>query len=448
MRENPNLSIHLPEEVLVPLVRRGVLDVDTLSRMAQDLTGTHEFIRRACVLAIGYLDAPHFPSVFLRVVESDTDEQAQAYAATFLGWAKGDRTKVVKALQDVLVTTERTFLATRAAQALARLKSRESLLVIEQTAERFRGVGPASSLLRAAARFRERSTLALLSKLPTGARPHGHLHTEADITAAFGEFYRTDASARARVDTQLEPTQVRFDSGKQRGAIGVLAHCNPNWLLQRATELYDEGSLEPSARAALINHLPHLSKSKQVSKEPVVGLMKRLLCEADLSIREPAGESLQFVDAPVRHHVYSELRAMSNEWAQACAVYSLGFWDSDESVINDACSDPSLVVRRLASTAAGIRSKRRGLRQVAKTFRTTGGLERLFAYYSLLEQAPESLVDKLYRDMKEDALTRIYLREIGGEVERRVKEEQKKRAKDEEDWICEKVCHAAFRNNR
>jgi hypothetical protein len=208
--------------------------------------------------------------------------------------------------------------------------------------------------------------------------------------------------------------------------------------------MYDEGRLEPSAHAALIYHVPRLSKSKQVDKEYVVGLMKRFLCEADLSIREPADESLPFMDAPVRHRIYSELRAMSNEWAQACAVYSLGFWDSDESVIKDACTDPSLVVRRLASTTAGIRSKRRGLRQVAKTFRATGELERLSAYYSLLEQAPESLVDKLYRDVKEDALTRIYLREIGGEIERRVKEERKKRAKDEEDWICQKVRHVSF----
>lgn len=444
VRENPNLSIHLPEEVLCPLVRRGVLEVDTLSRMAQDMTGTHEYVRRACVLAIGYLDAPHFAPVFLKVVKSDTDEQAQAYAATFLGWAKTDRTKAVEALQDVLATTERTFLATRAAQALVRLKSRDSLRMIERAAGRFRSVGPASGLLRAAARFRERSTLALLKDLPVRAQTHGYFHTEADIIAAFGEFYQLDAAARARVDALLERTQPRFDSGRQGVAVGVLARRNPNWLLLRATELYDEGHLEPSAVAALINHAPRLSKSKKVDREHVVELMKRLLCEADLSIREPACESLPFVDASVRLRIYSGLRAMSNEWAQACAVYSLGFWDSDESVIKDACFDPSLVVRRLASTAAVMRSKRRSLRQVARTFRTARGLERLSAYYSLLEKATESLIGTVYHDVKEGDSARIYLRELKEGVERRVKEERKKRAKDEEDWICEKVRHVSF----
>lgn len=444
VRENPNLSIYLPEEVLCPLVRRGVLDVDTLSRMAQDMTGTHEFVRRACVLALGYLDAPQFTPVFLRVVESDTDEQAQAYAATFLGRAEAERAKVVKSLQDVLTTTERTFLATRAAQALVRLKSHDSLRMIERAAGRFRSVGPASSLLRAAARFRERSTLALLKNLPARAQPHGYQHTEADIIGAFGEFYQADASAAARVDAQLERAGGNFDSGRQRAAVWVLARRNPNWLLQRATELYDEDRLEASACAALINCVPRLSKSKKVDNARVVGLMKRLLCETDVSIRESAGESLPFVAAPVRHRIYDELRGMSNDWAQACAVYSLAFWDSDESVIKAACFDASPVVRRLASTAAGIRSKRRGLRQVAKTFRTTGRLERLSAYYSLLEQATEALVDTLYRDVKEDDSTGVYLREIRGEVERRVKEEQKKRAEEEGKWICEKVRHVVF----
>jgi hypothetical protein len=208
--------------------------------------------------------------------------------------------------------------------------------------------------------------------------------------------------------------------------------------------LYDEDRLEPSACAAVINCVPRLSKSKKVDKARVVGLMKRFLCEADLSIRESAGEALPFVDATVRPRIYSELREMSNEWAQACGVYSLAFWDSDESVIKDARFNPSLVVRRLASTAAGIRSKRRGLRQVARTFRVSGGLERLSAYYSLLEQATESLINMLYRDVKEDDPARIYLRELGEGVERRVKEERKKKAKDEEDWICKKVRHVSF----
>jgi HEAT repeat protein len=444
VRENPNLSIYLPGEVLCPLVRHRVLDVDTLSRMALDMTGTHEFVRRACVLALGYLNAPQFTPVFLKVVESETDEQARAYAATFLGWAKTERVKVVKALQDVLTTTERTFLATRAAQALVRLKSRDSLRVIERAAGRFRSVGPASGLLRAAARFRERSTLELLKNLPVRAQPHSYQHTEADIIGAFGEFYQADASARARVDAELERAGRNFDSGRQRAAVWVLARRNPDWLLQRTTELYDEDRLEPSACTAVINCMPRLSKYKKVDKARVVGLMKRLLCEAELSIRESAGESLRFVAAPVRHRIYDELRGMRNDWARACAVYSLAFWDSEESVIKDAHFDASPVVRRLASTAAGIRSKRRALRQVAKTFRTTGGLERLSAYYSLLEQATESLVDTLYRDVKEDHSTRVYLREIGGEVERRVKEERKKRAQEEGEQICEKVRHVVF----
>lgn len=444
VRENPNLSIHLHEEVLCTLVRRGVLDVNTLAQMAQDMKGTHEFVRRACVLALGYLGAPRFTSEFLTVIESETDEEARAYAAAFLGWAETDGSRAVEALRNVLTTTNKSFLARRAAQALARLKVRDSLQIIESAAERFDAVGSAAGLLRAAARFRALSTLELLKNLPAETRTQRELHTEADIIAAFGEFYQKDSAAREIVDAQLEYKQLPYDSGRQQIAVGVLAERNPNGLLRRATEMYDQGHLEPSARTALINCFYRLGKSKRVDKTRLVEVMKRLLCEDDLSMREEAGERLQFVAAPLRIRIYDELRAMSSEWAQACAVYSLGFWDSDEKVIERERFDVSPVVRKLASVAAAMRSKRSALRRLTRTFRTTRGVARLSAYYSLLEQATDAHIDMLYLNTREGDLTRIHLGEIRQGIERRVKEERKKRAKEEEDAICEKVRQVRF----
>jgi hypothetical protein len=412
--------------------------------MAQDATGTHEYVRRACVLALGYLDAPQFTSVFLHTVTSETDEEARGYAASFLGWSKTDHSLVVDALQDLLATTNKPFLATRAAQSLVRLVPRDSLQLIESTIERFGSAEASSGLLRAAARLHSRSTLRLLQNSVAETRSQGYLHREADIIAAFGEFYQTDALAREVVDAQLEDSQMGFDSGKQRVAVRVLAARNPNSLLQRATSLYDEGRLAPSACTALITCVPRLSKSNKVDKQRLVEIMKRLLCDDDLSIREWAGESLQFVAASQRPHIYRELRATNSEWAQACAVYSLGFWDSDEKMIETARFDASPVVRQLASTAAMMRSKRPALRHLAKTFRTTCGVARLSAYFSLLEQGTNSLIDTLNRDIKENDPAHIYLRELEEGVERRVKDERQKRLKEEQDAFCEKVRRVSF----
>jgi hypothetical protein len=444
VRENPDLSIYLPEEVLCTLVRRAMLDVGTLARMSEDITGTHEYVRRACVLAIGYLDAPRFADVFLRVVASESDEQTRAYAAAFLGWAKTDRSRVVNALRTLLTTTTQSFLATRASQALVRLGERESLQIIERAAERLSSAGAASGLLRAAARFRALSTLKLLENAPAKVRAHHHLGAEANITAAFGEFYQMDTGARSFVDAQLEHPRIGFDSGKQSIAAGVLATHNPNWLLQRATRLYDEGRLDASTCLTLIKYAPRLSRSKRVDKTWLVEIMKRLLCDDDLSIREGAGEALQFVAPSLRPRAYDELRVAGNEWARACAVYSLGFWDSDEKVIESARFDASPVVRRLASTAAAMRRKRPALRQLARTFRTARGTARVSAYFSILEQGTNSLIDMLYRDIKEDDLGRIHLRELDAAVERRVNDERKKRLGKEQDEICEEVRHVNF----
>lgn len=444
IRENPNLSIYLPEEVLCTLVRRTVLDVDTLERMAQDSMGTHEYIRRACVLALGFLDAPRFTPVFLHAVASESDEQARGFAASFLGEATTDRSRVVEALRALLIT-DSAFLAERATQSLVRLGERESLGLIESTIERFGRADTASGLLRAVARFRTPSTLMLLEKLRIKTRAHHYLHTEEEIIAAFGEFYRTHTQAREVVDAQLEHSGSAFDSGKQRVAVRVLATHNPNSLLQRVIRLYDEDRFDSSACMALINNAPRLSRSGRVDQTLLVEIMKRLLCEEDLTIREWAGESLQFVAASLRPRIYEELRAMDSEWAQGCAVYSLGFWDSNEEIIKSARFDASSVVRHLAYTAASLRSKRPALRKIARAFRTSRGVPRLSAYLGLVDQAPDSLVDTLYRDIKKDDPAQIYLRELEEAVERRVKEDRKKRLKEEQDAICEKVRHTGFK---
>lgn len=445
VRDNPNISIYLAKEVLCTLVRRSVLEASRLARMALDETGTHEYVRWACVLALGYLDTPQFSSVFLQSVASESDERTRGQAAYSLGWAKTDRERAVKELRNLLETTDKLYLAEQAAKALARLKGRGSLKLIERAIERFGGGEAASELLRTAARFRAQSTLRLLENSVIKTRTRNFLHRDADIIAAFGEFYKTDEAAREAVDAQIENSHIGFDSGKQRIAVRVLAMCNPNLLLQRATQLYDEGRLDPSACTALINHAPRLSKSKEVDKTWLVEIMKRLLCEDDLPIREWAGESLQFLAAPLRPRIYNELRAMNSDWAQACAVYSLGFWDSDEKLIESARFDTSPVVRHLAATAAKFRSKRPDLHQIAQTFRKSRGLPRLSAYFSLLEQAGKSFIETLDYNLVEGDLARIYLRELKEGVEKRVKEDQKNRLKEEKDALCEKVRRVSFK---
>ena len=444
VRDNPDLSIYVPEEVLCPLVRRRVVDVKTLSDMAVDAVGTHEYVRRACVLALGYLDTPAFAPVFLEAVATESDELTRGHAAFFLGWANSDRSRATKSLKDLLTQTDKPYLAEQAAKSLVRLEERDALHLIEDTIERFGNAGAVSGLLRAAARFQAPSTLRLLEKAHSKKRSVTYAHTEAELIAAFGEFYHSHSSARAVVDAQLEDSSYGFDTGKQRVAVSVLAAQNPNALLQRATTLYDEGLLDPSACGTLINCIPQINNSREVDMKWLTEILKRFLCDQSLSIREAAGAVLQFTTTSLKTNLYDQLHRTGNEWAQACAVYSLGFWDSDERVIETARFDSSPLIRRFASIASGVRAKRSDLSQISQSFQINRGLSRLSAYYSLLEHASEATVGMLRREIEESDAAGIYLRELRGGIEKRSKDERQKRIKEEEDEICERRRYVSF----
>jgi HEAT repeat protein/predicted DNA-binding protein YlxM (UPF0122 family) len=444
VRRNPDLSIYLPEEVLCPLVRRGVLNVNTLAEMAVDAVGTHEYVRRACVLALGNLDAGEFAPTFLEVVANESDELTRGQAAFFLGWAKTNHSDVIRSLTNLLTTTDKPHLAEQVAKSLVRMEEQDALQLIENTIERFQNPRAASGLLLIAARFQAASTLRLLEKVNVNERSNMYARTENEIIAAFGEFYHSDSNARAVVDAQIENSSSGFDSGKQRIAVRILAVRNPNALLRRATTLYDQNLLDPSACGTLINCIPQLVKSQEVDKKWLVEILKRFLCDQSLSIREAAGEVLQFTTASLRANIYDQLYQTGNEWAQACAVYSLGFWDSDEREIESARFDCSPLVRRFASIASGIRAKRSDLTEISRSFQINRGLLRLSANYSLLDNASEATVNVLCREMKEGDSGRMYLRELRGGIRKRASDERQKRAKDEEGEICERRRYVSF----
>jgi HEAT repeat protein len=442
IRNNPDLSIYLPEDVLCPLVKRGVVSAATLARMAQDLDGTHVYVRRQCVEALGYLDAPRYSDPFVKVLQDETDEQARGYAAAFLGWSKGGRRSPVRALCRALSLTESAFLAERAGQSLVRLKKKELIPLIEQAIERFGTPERASGLLRAVARFRSESTLSILMRgiSTVGRSPIVH----REILSAVGEFYSTSDWARSFVRAELENARAGIDLGEQRDAVAVLAVHDPNWLVVRAVELFDSNRLDRSAALTLIAYMRRITESRPLKQSGLVGILKRLICDEDLDIREAAAESLVFVNKSARQRLYRELATTRNDWARACAVYSMAFWDSDLGLIESARFDQSPVTRYLANVALTIRSKRSALKQVSRTFRTSTGVARTSAFFALAEQASESHVTSLYREIKEGELARIFLRDLADDVKRRVKDERQKRSKEEADRFCERVRRVTF----
>ena len=444
VKANPDLSIYVPEEVFCPLVRRGVLDVNKLAEMAVNSDGIHGYVRRASILALGYLDAETFAPVFLKSLGSESDELTKGHAAFFLGWAKTDRESAVKSLRDLLTRSDKPYLAEQAAESLVRLDDRESLRLIENTIERFGTADSTSGLLQAVARFHAPSTLQLLERIYADKRSGGYFQTESEMIAAFGEFYDQAPSARAVVDAVLDNSSHGIAVRTQQTAVSVLALHNPNALLQRATTLYDEGLLHPNACGTLINRIPQISKSKDIITGLLIDILKRFLCDQSLSMREATASSLQFIDAALTTELYNQLNQTGNEWARTCAIYSLGFWDSDDQVIQSARFDSSPLVRRSASIASMERAKRSDLRAVSQSFRNDHGVARLSAYYSLIANASEAALSVLRREIKEGDPARLYMRELREGIDKRVRDERQKRIKEEEEQICETRRYISF----
>lgn len=444
IRENPNLSVYLPDEVLRPLVRRNIVSTKTIGRMALDRNGTHEFVRNFCLQTLGGINVPEFIDIFLDALSNETAEQARAFTAHALGYTNLKRKReVIQRLEAELIETDSAYIASEAGQSLVRLKSKKSLKLLENTISRFGGAEKMSELLYAVAHFRAASTFEFLRDVQDDAQPY--LRTEQNIIAAFGEYYETEARAREIVSTRFETSYKGYYPGRQQTAVSILVKRDPNYLLKQAVEMYDSETLEKGAKLKITEFGAAFKKNKKLNRQAFVQLYKRFLCDEDLEVRDKAGESLNFVGEKLRQLIYEDFRTIRKEWIQGCMIYSFAFWDSNKKEIERARFDSSKIVRYFADAAITIREKREGLKKTSNIFQTAqNSAERVAVYLALGDQANESHVDELYRTTKREHQIYVFLRSLEEKVMRRVKDERQKREKSEQENFCAKTKQLKF----
>ncbi len=436
VREDPRLNIELPYDVLRPLLQRGVVSPDKIAEIALDRDGTHEYARNFCLEALGAFNAPLFTHVFLDAFRNESYDVARAFAAHALGWAdESNRVETISMLETELAATTSDYIAKNIGQSLVRLKSVDSLPLIESAVNRF-GVDKMSDLLRSAAEFRAQSTFEILPDI-FGEKWHYSNRKSRNI-AAFGFYYHSETRAQENVRARFEASLKGQDTGKQSSAVYVLADHDPAWLLRRAVEMSDAETLEPSAKRAVASRARQISGNKSASAESFVKLYARFLCDRDLTVRESAAASLAFIAPELRQQIYDALQTLNHEWVRGCAVYSLGFWDSDETEIERAHFDAVKTVRFFADVARPLRRKRASLEKVIQAFlQASGGSSRLAAYYALAEQGGNSNIETLYRHCSYENPAFLFMRNLETAIEKRVEGERKKRAEAEKESLCQ-----------
>jgi len=434
---NPRIDPAFSSDVLRILLRRGLLDTNRLMALAKN-SETHEFARNFFVEGLGFFDAPAFGKFFESMVLDD-NEQVRINAAQFLGWSS--EPNVVALLLHLLETTDSVSIAEASAASLIRLQSSVALSEIMKVVERF-GRTKAVGLIRELARLKDPSVVKYLKG--TARRNEWTPWERGDLLEAVGEFY-DESWAKTIFDEWLENTRVGYDTGQQRWAFEVLAKCDPNKLLIEATRLYDENGLENSAHARLVTLLRSLIRSRTYNPTLLLPFLKRLLCDEDLSIRESVGEDLIYLDSENRLMLYEELKGMADEWGRACGVYSLGFWDSDESEIARMRYSPVHMIRYFADRAFTLRRKRPALHELSNAFLKSDSAARVSFYLALVEHGSEQFLYYIDEQREAGSLVSLFLPHMQREVQAKAKTRQKELMKEETELFCKSSRQVKFR---
>lgn len=428
------ISYYFHQETLHPLLVRGIIQPDELAGIIDDSTASAGG-RTASLLALAGLSAEKYKEVFLRRTSDDEDDLVQLYAVRLLGFVKNE--SVITPLRQLLRASSKIGIRAQAAEALGWLGARDAVPDIEDALEDVEAAtdNQLSGFLKALASFRERTSLELiLEKLKTA-----QLNSRQQYLEALGAF-SYDPRGEGAVREQFEEFASGYgDIFDEQGSLlsGLIQHA-PNIVLENVSTQYDRGRLSVGGRQEIANSIVRFFRDESANKTLLMETAKRLVCDFDVAIRERAMHALRYTSPAFCQQLYDELWEApdSDEWKRACAVHTLGFWDSDPSTIETARFGEELLVRLAADEALQNRDRRQELQKHLKQFRGSDGLVRLSSYLCLKKQGDLSTIWALNESIPRDTLAYTFVRHLSHEIRERLRtdyrkrqEEQKKRAK-------------------
>jgi HEAT repeat protein len=419
------ISIYLPSDTILPLVLRGLITVDGLRQIIRDPKLT-TYGRVACLQTLGLLEAEEHADFFSEIASNQDNEILQSHAIQALGDLRfaAAATKLRRLLRD----TQSVSLARTIARALAQMRSEEAIPDIVKCRSRF--AGDATGFNIELARLGERSALRPLLEAFSGER----LLTRGALNAI--GLFLPDAHARTAILERLENFQSpQMDTGEQHAAIKVLARRNPGLLIDRVQELYRFRRLHKSARQGLASLMPDLISTNAAQRPALLELMKQLISDPSFEIRRDAMEVLFRIDNEICAQIYDDLKG-EDEWSRACAVNSLGYWDSPDHWINEARRDSELLVRRAADEALAAKDLSTNLQGLMELYQSGTSLDRLAAYLALEENGDYPTMWRLCDTTDKSSLAHVFLRELWEGIKKHSQTRQQKAEKEEQDFLA------------
>lgn len=435
LRSEESVSLYFQQETLHPLLKRGVIAPDSLAEIASDSQNSPG--GRACsLIALAELNARGNTDLFAQLVNDD-EELVQLYAVRLLGFTRD--VGAVAPLRQILRSDKAQGLKAQAAESLAWLDARDAINDIEDA---FDDTDDSTDLtvarfLSALSHFRAPSSLPLLLRRLQFAPRHIRRYYLETLGAFSHESQGEQALLDQFEDCITEPDDF-FDN--QSSLIEGLIEYSPELLLSRFNAQFDRGRLTPSGRIELARSISYLYKEKKVEPTLLLQAMKRLACDRDVSVRDRASHSLRFMDVDFCRQLYQELRddPDADEWMRACAVWTLGYWDSDLAEIESARYADESLVRLAADESLLLRRRQDELERHLNTFNGADGVARLSSYLCLLQQGTFSTIWRLYDSVDRQSLAHTYVRHLTDRIGSRLRDEYKKRQEAQEKFSDER----------
>ena len=210
--------------------------------------------------------------------------------------------------------------------------------------------------------------------------------------------------------------------------------------MTRFNAQFDRGRLTPPGRVELARSISYLYKEKKVEPGLLLQSMKRLACDPVVSVRDRASHSLRFMDADFGWRLYQALQddPSADEWMRACAVWTLGYWESDLAEIESARYAGESLVRLAADDALELRRRQNELEAHLNTFSRAHGVARLSSYLCLLKQGTLSTIWRLHELVDRQSLAHTYVRHLTDRISNRLRDEYKKRQQAQEKFFDER----------
>ncbi|MDP9441874.1 MAG: HEAT repeat domain-containing protein [Actinomycetota bacterium] len=443
-RDLPRFAFEYDQEVLLPLMQRGVLSEEDLAGVVRDEHAALEG-RVACIRALADLSPQPWLPLFRELLTAQPEPALQQASIVAIALAE-DRESIphlYTTLQKIVAPVDGVsgepdteeaaslgWVAATAAFALAILGDARAVPLIEATIDGFPGQPTdLARMVEALGQFAAPSSLPALLRL---SQNRISKHVVDAAIEALGN-YLADPDAEEAVLGALNSGSGGYDDrGSQLVALKTLARRSPNLLLDEVRDLYRLGHLESSARQWLALQAPYLARDARVHGDRFAELLASLMSDRDFWVRELLYQTVDRVPPGLVAGARARAATDVDPWKRASAVRLSGALDEESAEIEALRSDPDGLIRDAADAAAEARRSRRDLAGLVERFGSRDPAVRAAAFFALEGRGDEWAMHRLGKRYPPGTEADRWVGSLDTAVQYRRRDEHRKRGKEED----------------